>query len=275
MSSSYNFEPKAAITSSKQEIQIRYNIQQGGEEDFLEKLLSNPLKAIGDAAVDFVKKNVLGDSTGFPAGTISIGEITSFKVVEKSTSRIVKPAFYDTPTTVFDFEGYDIEFSMDKTSYYANFLMHLQIASMIKEANDAKLDSGKAFVQPEFLIVDSIHYQPSPGQRLRKMGSVQRPGQILQGIIKAKDSLFDDVLETYTYQSVVFYGYEKSVESEDKPITETVKAFSPIRTCNVEELVNVSFPDESKAFMQAIKDATAGAAVNRYITPDNLGSLDI
>lgn len=265
MSSSYNFEPKAAITSSKQEIQIRYNIQQGGEEDFLEKLLSNPLKAVGDAAIDFVKKNVLGDSTGFPAGTISIGEITSFKVAEKSTSRIVKPAFYDTPTTVFDFEGYDIEFSMDKTSYYANFLMHLQIASMIKEANDAKLDSRKAFVQPEFLIVDSIHYQPSPGQRLRKLSDpIKNPGSI-KSLLNTKDALLSDVLETYTYQNVVFYGYEKSVESEDKPITETVKAFSPIRTCNIEELVNVNFPDESKAFMQAIKDATAGAAVNRYI----------
>lgn len=270
MSISYNFEPKAGVTSSKQEIKIKYHSTGVPDEGFLEKLAKNPFSAIGSAVTDFVKKNILGEAGAFPSQEISIGEISGFKVIEKSTSRIIKPAFHDTPTTVFDFEGFDLEFTIDKTSYYANFLMHLQIVSAINEASDSSFDTNRWFIQPEFMIIDRVHYPASPGQRLRKIGGIPKielnPLSIAKGIGSFADAVTSDVVEEYVYRNVVFYGYGKTVESEDKPITESLKAFSPIRTCNIDEM-KISFPDEVGSFIAAVTASTK-PVTNDKTSPD-------
>lgn len=191
------------------------------------ELIIKPTGAGEDKTVDFgLIGNLVNSVVHFSkpkSNYLKIGEPISFKVKDLTEVKIIKPAFYNTPTTTTSNGGYEISMTFEKTDFG---LMNL--AQLIQEtlfplgSNDPDgLDETEvAYTEARFEIIERFYYAPQFGSLFSSTeGS-------LGGFLK---SVSDNLIEEYIYEDVVFFGHEHSIDGDMAPVTESINAYSPFR----------------------------------------------
>lgn len=219
------------------------------------ELIIKPTGAGEDKPVDFgLIGNLVNSVIPFPkpkSNYLKIGEPISFKVKDLTEVKIIKPAFYNTPTTTTSNGGYEISMTFEKTDFGLMNLAHLVNETLFPIADDPDLnsDSKVSYAEARFQIVERFYYAPQLGKNA--FDKVSSLGGFLNNAIQEN-------VEEYIYEDVVFFGYEHSIEGDMAPISESINAFSPLRRKVI--IPNDADKDNRDLFLSAI---TANTNKNR------------
>lgn len=211
------------------------------------ELIIKPTGAGEDKTVDFgLIGNLVNSVVPFPkpkSNYLKIGEPISFKVKDLTEVKIIKPAFYNTPTTTTSNGGYEISMTFEKTDFGLMNLAQLVNETLFPIADDPDLnsDSKESYTEARFQIVERFHYAPQLGKKAFQNTTT------FTGFL---NNLIDENVEEYIYEDVVFFGYEHSIEGDMAPISESINAFSPLRRKVV--IPNNADEDNRDLFLSAL-----------------------